>query len=602
MQYSSTAARTLRMVVLTVAVWGPAVLAIAQPAPGAAPPAGAGPAGVALVGYELQAFETARQRLGVRIDPVPEGKVLGRIHVLNLPVFSPQDGFLQFFNLFHRTTRDRAIRREVLLEPGQLWNQELVDETKRRLRDQIFTTVVVVVPVVAARAGEVDLLVITRDVWSLRFNSRFEVQESALTQLSLSLSENNLMGWRKQVAFVFDMDQGAYSLGPYYLDKNLFGSKLQLLASASAIFHRQTSAAEGSQSKFTLTYPLWSLERAWGAGITGSHFDGVVRQFLGNDLRLFDPADPGNPAPTTGLPRAYGLRLFDLRSEVVRSFGRRFKHRVLWGHQFRLQRPRVLDDFAGSAEERAIFVDNVLPFSERISAPFIGYQVFTPRFTVYRDIDTYDVSEDAKLGPELQVELAWASKAFGSEGDFLFGTASASWGVDLGGDGFFASQLTGNSRLADTELINNQVTSAVAVVTPRLGNVARVVTRASLGLFHNEQQNRSFVLGGDSSLRGYPVNAFRGDARFVANLEVRTMSWPVWFARLGGLVFWDVGHAAPALDELRPVHDVGVGLRVLLPQLGTLVQRLDWAIPLVSAGGQRSGLPGRITAGVGQVF
>src|SRR4029453_8874828 len=123
---------------------------------------------------------------------------------------------------------------------------ELVAKTKRKISDPLFTTLVVVVPVMAQSDGKVDLLVVTRDIWSLRMNSQFEVQDGVLTLLSLSLSENNVFGYRKQAAFVFDMDLGQFSLGPQYIDKNIAGSRLQLLTRWSALFSRATREFEGT--------------------------------------------------------------------------------------------------------------------------------------------------------------------------------------------------------------------------------------------------------------------------------------------------------------------------------------------------------------------
>ena len=58
----------------------------------------------------------------------------------------------------------------------------------------------------------------TRDVWSLRFNQDFVAQQGQLLSYTASLSENNLFGWRKNLAAVFSMDQGEMYLGPNYID------------------------------------------------------------------------------------------------------------------------------------------------------------------------------------------------------------------------------------------------------------------------------------------------------------------------------------------------------------------------------------------------
>ena len=73
----------------------------------------------------------------------------------------------------------------------------------------------------------------------------------------------------------------------------------------------------------------------------------------------------------------------------------------------------------------------------------------------------------------------------------------------------------------------------------------------------------------------------------------------LWFGRVGALAFWDAGHATDSLKELSIQHDVGVGLRGLVPQLQPFVFRLDFAFPLT--GPEASFVP-RISAGMTQAF
>jgi len=197
---------------------------------------------VALFGsYEQAALARVLVERGLTVDRAPWGKTLRRIHVDNQEVFGPDDGPLRVFNVFHRTSTEGTVEREVLLRPGHRWKQSLVDETMRKLRDPTITVVAVAVPIATGEPGTVDLLVVTRDVWSIRLNSNYEVQSGKFTYLTLSVSENNLLGWRKLLALVFAMDQGAYQIGPTYLDHNVLGKQLSLSAHAGVYFNRGTS-------------------------------------------------------------------------------------------------------------------------------------------------------------------------------------------------------------------------------------------------------------------------------------------------------------------------------------------------------------------------
>jgi hypothetical protein len=552
--------------------------------------------------FERQALEHALVTRGLAIEDAPDGKIVRRVHVVSMPVFGVEEGrFLRWFNRFHVTSRERVVAREVLVQPGDRWDEERVDETRRRLRNPLFTTLVVAAPVRAdgGASNQVDLLVVTRDIWSLRMNSRYEVQQSVLSELSLSLSENNLLGLRKQVALVFDMDLGKYTLGPRYIDPNIAGTRLSLETKIDAVFNRYSSDFEGSQSVTSFAYPLWSLDRKWGASVDISHFDAVRRAFFGTDLRGYQTADG------VILPWEYDERDLVVESVVTRQAGRAVKHRVSLGHRLDVQRPEVRDDFPGDDAAREEFEREVLPRSERSSAVFARYFLFTPTYAVYRNIDSFDLAEDVRLGPDLVAEVGSAMKPIGSEVNFQFASVTAGWTVGLG-DGLVRVTGSASGRRQDGEIIDQQRSASLTAYSPQFLGM-RMVGRATWSGIYDDTANRFFTVGGDTGLRGYTIAAFVGygpDAvRVLTNVELRMMSFPVLFTRVGAILFWDAGHAADCYRGCeRPLslhQDVGGGVRVLIPQLQPYVFRFDWALPLT---GSTAGFPGRFIAGVNQVF
>ena len=64
------------------------------------------------------------------------------------------------------------------------------------------------------------------------------------------------------------------------------------------------------------------------------------------------------------------------------------------------------------------------------------------------------------------------------------------------------------------------------------------------------------------------------------NLEFRSTSIEILKCALGAVAFFDSGDAADGLDALRAKQSVGVGLRVLIPQLNRVAFRGDLAFPL----------------------
>jgi hypothetical protein len=554
--------------------------------------------------YERAALATALAKLELTLDPEPAGKRVRAIHVVNLDVFGEEEGaFLRWFNIFHRTTREDVIEREVLLRPGQVWDEEVIEDNRRRMNDQLFTNLVVFAPIATGEEGTVDLLVVTRDIWSLRMNSNIEIQEGKITELLLSISENNLLGWRKQLALVFDMDLGSYSLGPLYVDKNVAGTRLQFSSRLRALFSRETSDFEGTASNTNFVYPLWSLKRKWGASLSFAHFDGVQRAFFGVDVAQF-PLDamPGDET----IDQVWDRRIAEVDAAVTRSFGYRVIQRVSLGYELRWDESSLPDDVAASPALIQRFENEVLPRSELTSALTSAYSLFTPRYTRYRNIDTYDLPEDATLGPSVAAALDYALEALGSDATFLQPGLSAGYTGDLAGEGFVRVAAGAATRIQDGDFIDNTVSASVRLVTPPAFNAFRVIAVTSASARFEEQANRRFVLGGANGLRGYPINFFstrQGDDNhrsLRANVEVRSLPLRILFSRAGVLAFWDAGGLSSSYRDLPLYHDVGIGLRLLLPQLQPYVFRLDWAIPL---NGPLSGVENsRIIFGSRQAF
>ncbi len=236
--------------------------------------------------------------LALEVEPAPWGKKIGQIRVYNEDVFAEKN-WLRFFNVFHYTTTDASIRNQLTIDAGQPWNDELIAESARNLKDPLFTSVVALVPTKAADPSQVDLLVVTRDIWSLRLNSKLDLIEGSLTGLQISLSENNFLGRRKTLAFSVNLDQASVLTGPLYIDKNFLGKHLDFRAQVARIYTRQSLEvfqpagailpgrhhcrpphmpsgdpgglqddgvlrAEGSRVALSLTKTLWSLASTWG--------------------------------------------------------------------------------------------------------------------------------------------------------------------------------------------------------------------------------------------------------------------------------------------------------------------------------------------------
>src|SRR4051812_20652940 len=83
---------------------------------------------------------------GLTLEPAPEGKRIEGIDIARMDVFDERDPMPDFVNLLHVTTRERVIRRELLLEPGMPYREVLAAETARNLRELVQLSIVLIVP------------------------------------------------------------------------------------------------------------------------------------------------------------------------------------------------------------------------------------------------------------------------------------------------------------------------------------------------------------------------------------------------------------------------------------------------------------------------
>ena len=592
-----------------------------------------------LGGLEAQSMRRAIAARGYVLDPEPWGKVVGHIRVYNEDVFAEKTRLLRFFNNFHVTSQESVVRAEVILRPGETWDQNKIEETARRLRDPIFTSVIAVVPVKSREPGTVDILVVTRDIWSLRFNTTYTYQSGRLTDLGASISENNFLGRRVLIAAAMSMNQGSIGVGPLFLDKNFLGKHLYFRVSVNTVLNRGALLGtniglpgtpgdpdgvgrdgfdiEGSNSSITLSRPLWNLATKWAGGVTFSHNFSTSRRFFGTHLRpvwcplgaecvrtIDRSATPAagtfNPELTPldeQLPWDYQVRQVGVNANAVRSFGTDYKQTVTLGYDLDSVHANLLKSFAGLVEQRDPFARAVLPRSEVTSVPYVAYGVYTPRYKTRRNVQTYDLAEDLRIGPSFEASIGVGLKVIGSTSNFQRASASGAWTFPWCRDGSVTLSAGISTRHQNGELIDNQANGSLRLASPVYAH-ARLVAESSFGARWHDTTNSLLTIGSDNGLRGFSINEFSGQRLTGTQVEVRSLPYALWVLRLGGVAFYDVGGAADSFRDLKLHHDAGIGVRALVPQTSRELFRFDLAFPL---DGRTAGHP-RFIAGFRSEF
>ena len=524
--------------------------------------------------YEQASIDEALGARKLQLDDSPEGKTIEAIDVVSLDVIEKRDPAPGFLNVFHATTKPYVIEREVLLAVGSPYTQALADETARNLRELIQLSVVLVVPVRGSAKGKVRILVITKDVWSLRLNSKFTYVSGNLEYLFLQPSEWNIAGTHHQAFAQFEYLPLSYALGGGYSIPRMFGSRVQLRADANLIVNRQAGRAEGSHGSLNIGQPLYSALTEWSWSVGGAWLNEVTRRYRNGQLVLFDAI--ATPAPDL-IPEQYRTVTVLSVASLTRSFGWATKNDVSVGLEAGRRVYRTFGLQAFDPVAVTAFEQRFLPVSDTRINPFIEYRGYTSRFSRVLDFETLGLQEDFRLGHDLSLKLYPVSTAFGSTRTFMGVGTGAQYTVPFG-DGLARAGVESIVEAEKDEVADLVLEARQRVVTPRLG-FGRLVFDGQQVLRPRNHLNRLSSLGGEGRLRGYPT-AYLRDRNLVAySLELRTAPVEILSSQLGAAFFWDVGDAFGSTPiDLK--HSAGVGLRALFPQLDRYVLRFDVGFPV----------------------
>lgn len=557
--------------------------------------------------YEQATIKAALKELGAEVDHAPDGKIIEHVDYVRLEVIEERDPAPAFLNWFHWTTRRYVLEQDTLVSVGSRYSEELVDETARKLRANVRLSLVLAFAVKGSREGAVRLVIITKDVWSLRLNSDFRFAGGKLETIFLQPSEENIFGTHNSIALQVSVNPASYSIGGRYSMPHLAGSQISFSVDANVIMNRELGKPEGSFGTFVYGQPLYSTRAKWSWGATLTWRDDIFRRFCpfdrvtpcAGELRAFDATSTDTPE---AIPYQYRSEQIAGEDFVTRSFGTTIKHDVSIG--LRVSRRRFhADDTPGVSQAAAEeFARKVMPVSDTAAAPFIEYSTYSARSMHVLDLNTLGLTEDVTLGHKVRVSLAPVLSAFGSTRsyNYLHLFAAARYSAPLG-DGVAIVFAESETDIAADSLPDASIEVGGRIVTPRLGFGRLIFDARALHRYRNYLNGVS-SLGGSTRLRGYPTQAFLGKDVLAANLEFRTRPVEILSCQLGGAAFFDAGDAWEGEGDFNLKQSAGFGIRVLFPQFNRVVMRADWGFPLTRGYREPDSLPGDIVVTFRQAF
>ncbi len=553
---------------------------------------------------ELSAYEQETLRLGLAkfeevIEPAAEGKPIERIDVVSLDVFEDRDVMPKaaeerpwakktlttsrnIANSVHWTSRDFTIRREVLFSVGDPYKRILAEETARNLRSLSQLSAVVIVPVKSKTSPDkIRVLVITKDVWSLRLNWNLAFGNGKISQLTFQPQERNVLGLHHTASTLFDLLPLSYTLGVGYSVPRFGTTRIGAGTSASLVMNRETGKPEGAGLGASVGQPLFSAQTEWAWAASASYANAVTRRYVNGELGAFDST---TTKAVDNIPFEYRSQSTTESAGVTRSFGWENKFDITFGAGVSTSKYNTVDDLSKFDPKAVTDFMRFVPVGETRVGPAVTFQAYTTRFHAMHDFGSLALEEDYRLGHNVILKLYRANKELGSTRDVAGSSGAMQYTVPLGDgiargsvEGFAEQDMTpGQERIRDAAM-----SASLKLVTPRI-RFGRFVFDSTISDRERNYLNSTSYLGGSGRLRGYPTSYYFGKDFYVSNLEFRSRPISLLTAQVGGVLFHDMGDAFSDFDSLHLKHSVGGGIRVLFPELDRAVFRLDIAVPLTT--------------------
>ncbi len=572
---------------------------------------------------ESKLLHQALMHHGLFLDEMPGNKPIGKVHFYYADVFHMEDPIPSFMNKLHIQTRETVIIRELLFKPGDAFDWQKAEETARNLRSMPIFASVLVIPVRSVVSREhVDLLVATRDRWSLRIATSFASSGIGnLEHLSVTMEERNLMGTSQYTSIRSGLSRDQFGVGQTYNNLRLFGSRLALNESIDLYFNRDTGKFEGINGEYQLSRPLFSLDTKWSWWLYFNHDKGITRLFTGNQLRSWSGSGLSSPLPDSGgniqLPWLYQRENMDGQIGLTRAFNGGLRHEVSAAIGFlRRDYQPATEELAnmatgdGAASSMtsydmaipAAYLQDVVPEDIRANLFIFKYRLYTPKFRRFINLDAMGVIEDLVMGLDGSIQAGLASPLLGSPDRYSVTGLSLAWRTPLPGEGLLQFMAEGGGKIAQgaNGLLDRHLLGAATCYGPWISFLRPVL---HMEYTHNSRDTTKTQLsvGGDQGLRGYLAGSRWGANRALLTAEVRTKPISAGTVSIGGVLFWDSADAFNQGEQISLRHSAGVGLRIGVPQVNREIIRIDMGIPMPFSSAE-TGFGGFIGIGTGQAF
>lgn len=509
-------------------------------------------------GVDSDKVNSAQESLPSDAELEKSGAVFGEIIIDNQNIFDRRDPkddkpLFRLANKLHIKTRQSVIRHQLLFRPGEHYSRRLIEESARILRAERYFYDATIVPV-RYREGKVDVLVTTRDVWTLDPSFNFG-RSGGTNTTGVSLEEINLLGTGSAVSIGHQSAIDRSQSGVSFANTHAFGTW-------TTVNLNYVELSDGLKRSAIIDSPFYSLDTRYAGGVVAQADDHddflydrgqIIDQF--HDHGVFVQANAGW---SPGLQNGWVSRW----SAGVTYNERRFNPVPSWTGP------------------------TLLPQDRRFLYPWIRFDLLQDHFVKIEDRDQIGRTEDFYLGTHITLNLGWADSALGSDRSALLVQAAAGQGAMLSDSATLIATSAFTGRVENGTLYNGVLDAAIRYWLQQSRSWLFFSSLHATNGWRLDVDNQ-LLLGGDSGLRGYPLRYQDGTAKSLFTVEERYFSdwYPFRLLRVGAAVFADAGRtwgraplAAPSLGLL---EDAGFGLRLGNARSGFgSVVHVDVAFPL----------------------
>lgn len=528
--------------------------------------------------YVLSVIDDALTQRGLERDPEAEGKAIERIEIAAYDVIEDQDPYPRFAAAIHSKTRDEVIERELLLHVGDSWAPLLAQESERNLRSNLFLSLSHLVACKSSDPNQVVLLVVTKDLWSLRPGFDILWVGTQLQHLGMYMTEQNFLGRRKIPGLDFSIDVATFLAGQRYRDPRVWGSRFYLSERGDLIWNKTTGVLEGGIAEAEFGLPLFSLASAWGFHLGIQYQKNIYREYQsGSILRIQSPENE-NALLQYRQERAF------LRAELQYSMGRRYKWDLSGGWKGWTQR----FEYYPTEGTPSVTILNYLnqyyiPRTEAAGTLFVQARFYMADFLQLYDMERFEVPEDFRLGPDIRLETRFASPAFGLSQAFIEPEFQLDWLVQWA-QHYLSFEAHGRARyqpgLTASDWVNQVYLLRGKFISAPFWKLRLVTAIAGTRRFFDLNRELS-TLGSSTSLRGFAAGYLYGQQSWNANIEIRTLPFRVRAFSLGGAAFFDLGNAFGTTYWGDVFGSIGIGFRMGMPQFNRSLLRVDFGFPVI---------------------